>query len=287
LRGPELERFLDTVSTEALVSARTILRRWPDSAEMAVRLSRVLATGRQSEYPLFADTGFMRRRLAEELAFRGHLVEAARVLGERSVPLFAELAYLGAVPAPTAQTVFSHWVRGDSSLARLTLAYWSARRDTAALIGILARVNDRAQSVAAGRNASDSSSADVRARVWYDTASIAAHLALARGDSAGALARLLVLPDTLCPECYLDRLIRARLLAAAGRSAEAVGLLEEPLVPFLTPIEVTFALERARAARRGGDRRGADAACQFVRAAWRHGDATLRSTANESCPERR
>ncbi len=276
-------RLLDTARTSAIVSARTILRRWPDSAETAVRLSRILAAGRPSEYALFADTSFMRRRLAEQLAVRGHLVEAARVLGERDVPLFAELAYLGA-GVPSAHNVLTRWVREGLEVARLASPYWSARRDTFALQELLTRMRARATT---STDAGNASSGDARVRAAYDTASVLAHLALARGDSATALKRLLALPDTLCPECYVDRLVRARLLLAAGRAAEAVTALEEPLVAFLTPIEVVFAVERARAARASGARRVADEACRFVRAAWAHGDAGPRTTMREVCPERR
>jgi len=60
-------------------------------------------------------------------------------------------------------------------------------------------------------------------------------------------------------------LVRARLLLARRRYAEARSTLDEPLIAFLTPIEVTFAAERAEAAARLGDRAGAAAACAFGR----------------------
>jgi hypothetical protein len=226
----------------------------------------------------------MRRRLAEQLAFRGHITEASSVIGDRSVPVFSELAYLGAIAPATAQAVLGRWVRDDSGLARLAAAHWSARRDTTALGELLTRVTARARG---GSTAPGAEDGDAQARARYDSASVLAHIALARGDSVAALARLLSLPDTLCPECYVDRLIRARLLTAAGRGAEAIAGLDEPLVAFLTPIEVVFALERARAARQAGDRGVAEAACRFVHAAWARGDSVLRLTASEVCPEKR
>ena len=275
-RSPEVAALLDTARTSALVSARTMLRRWPDDAEAAVRLSRSLAEGRPSEYPLFADTAFMRRRLAEQLAFRGHLAEAYRVLGVRDLPIFAELAHLGAVPPAVAQPILLGWARVGSGPARLALAYWSARRDTAALAGFLSRVRARA-------DRSGASDAEARARMRYDSASALAHLALADGDSVGAIQRFRVLPDTLCPECYLDRLTRARLLRAAGRAAEALTTLDEALVPFLTPIEVLFAVERAHAAQQVGNRQLAGIACRFVRAAWSEADPMLRASTTLAC----
>jgi DNA-binding SARP family transcriptional activator len=264
--GLDLERFLDTVATEALVSARTMLRRWPDSAETAVLLSRLLAAGRPSTYPLFSDTAFMRRRLAQELAFRGHLRESYRVLGNREFPIFAELAFLGAIPQDTARTVFGRWAREASAYARLGLPWWSARADSGAIKGFYRAALRRL------RTAPDE---DVRLGAHYDTTAAAGHLWLARGDSVLALRQFLSLPDTLCPDCYLDRLIRARLLAASGQVRQAFTALQEPLSAFVTPMEVVFALERGRLAERLGDYEHASGAYHFVRAAWARADPEL------------
>jgi serine/threonine-protein kinase len=265
--SPAVARLLDTARTSAIVSARTILRRWPDSAETAVQLGRILARGRASEYPLFSDVAFMRRRLAEQLAFRGHFVEAARVLGVRDAPIFAELAYLGAVPQDDASAVFDRWLRSDAEVAHLALPWWSARRDTAALVAFLARVSRRL--------GTDTLAAGLRSQLSYDTASAGAHLALARGDTATALRRFLTMPDTLCTGCYLDRLTRARLLAATGSVRAARRALDEPLDAFLTPIEVLFALERARVANQLGDSLAARASYRLVHDAWVGGDSTV------------
>jgi hypothetical protein len=88
------------------------------------------------------------------------------------------------------------------------------------------------------------------------------------------LRRFLAMPDTLCTGCYLDRLTRARLLAAAGRLRAARRVLDEPLDAFLTPIEVVFALERARVANRLGDSLTARASYRLVHDAWVHGDSS-------------
>jgi serine/threonine-protein kinase len=262
----ETKTLLDTVSADALVSARTILRRWPDSAETAVMLSRLLASGRPSSYPLFSDTAFMRRRLAQQLAFRGHLREAARVLGEQEFPIYAELAYLRAVPATAARAAFARWAERDSEYARLALPWWSARGDTAAI--------ERFRRLAASR-AEGSRDENALARTQYDTMAARAHLLLARGDTAEALARFRALPDSVCDGCYLDRLVRARLLARSGAEREAAAALAEPLEPFLTPMEVVFALERGRVAERLGARRQAAWAFRFVADAWLRADPEL------------
>jgi serine/threonine-protein kinase len=269
----EVEQLLDTVSADALVSARTILRRWPDSAETAVRLSRLLALGRRSTYPLFSDTAFMRRRLAQQLAFRGHLREAGQVLGHEEAPIFAELAFLGAVQPAVAATAFARWTARESEYARLALPWWSTRGDTAAIETF------RAQ--AARRRDAEPDEYAV-ARTWYDTTSARAHLLLARGDTAGSLAWFRALPDSLCSGCYMDRLVRALLLARAGAHREALAALDEPLNAYLTPLEVVFALERGRVAERLGSRREAARAFRFVAHTWLWADPELRSSTAEA-----
>jgi serine/threonine-protein kinase len=265
--------MLDTVRTSALVSARTILRRWPDSAETAVRLSRLLAAGRPSEYPLFSDTSFMRRRLAQELAFRGHLTEAYEVLGGRDTPIFAELALLDAVPRDSARAVFARWLTGPSDNSRLALDWWAAQRDASSLLAFAA---------AASRIVHSNRGADQRAMAAYDTAAAMAYLALARGDSTTALARLLALPDTLCPTCYVHRLTRARLLSAKSRTREAIAALDEAPAAFVTPMEVVFALERARVAAQVGDLTRSRADFAFVAQAWAHADPILAAPLTEA-----
>ena len=103
-----------------------------------------------------------------------------------------------------------------------------------------------------------------------------------RFDRDSPVFTLAVLPDTLCSECYLDRLTKARLLTAAGRGREALTVLDEALDVFLTPIEVLFAVERARAAAQAGDV-GAGEACDFARSVWAHGDPAARSIVAEAC----
>lgn len=266
LDSSRIARLLDTARTSDLVSARTILRRWPDEDESALRLSRVLAAGRPSEYPLFSDTGFMRSRLAQELAFRGHLAEAYRVLGPRDVPIFAELALLDAVPRETARTVFARWLGEQRGDTRLALGWWAGQRDTISLQSFAA---------AAVRRARTSRSPDERIAAIYDTAAAGAHLALARGDTSAGLARLLMLPDTLCPSCYVHRLTRGQLLRERHRLREAIATLDEPLSAFISPIEISMALERARAAIMLRDEARSTGAYRLVAAAWAHGDASL------------
>jgi hypothetical protein len=116
---------------------------------------------------------------------------------------------------------------------------------------------------------------DTRASARYDTTAARAHLLLARGDTAAALRAFRALPDTLCPACYVDRLVRARLLAASGLDREALTALAEPLAAFLTPLEVVFALERGQVAERLGLRGDAARVYRFVTQAWVNADPEL------------
>ncbi len=258
-RPAELSALLDTIPAQVLSSARTTLRHWPDSAGAALLLSRLLAEGRPSPYPLFADTAFMRRRLAEQLAFRGRLGEAYRVLGVRESWILADLALLGAVPVDTARAVFQRWLREDSPYVRLIPSWWATRGDSAALSLFLEAARERARA----------GSAQDRFRASYDSAAALAYLALLRADSVEALRRFTALPDSACVRCYVDRLTRARLLSAAGRDREAMMDLEERLVPYLTPFQIVFARERAGVADRLGRRDAARAARTFALRAWR------------------
>jgi len=265
--GHESRALLDTASADVLVPTRTRLRRWLDSSETAVQLGRILAAGRHAEYELFADTALMRRRLAETLAYRGHLRQAAAVLGTDPTGLYVDLAYLGAVPAGPARAALRQWLSEERGTARWALAWWSLHRDSTSLATFADRARVRGRTA---RTPSD------RLMAVYDTAAAAAHLALVRGDTADALRRFLALPDSICSRCYLDRLTRARLLAAGGRNREALQVLNERLVPFLTPIELIFMLEREKLMARLGDRNSAAQLRRVVDRAWRNGDPELR-----------
>jgi hypothetical protein len=97
-----------------------------------------------------------------------------------------------------------------------------------------------------------------------------AALALARGDTTTALRRFLAFPDSSCPGAQQRRAVQFRLLAAAGRDAEAAWVwdrLYERRVPLL--------FERARVAERLGDRPTAIHYYEFVLQAWLHADPEL------------
>jgi serine/threonine-protein kinase len=269
LREPRaFGRAVDSVPPEVLLAVRTAVRRWPDSAETAVRLLRhLLASPGTGRGAAPGDTAALTRLLVEQLAFRGHLREAHRLVGERDAFIAFELALLGGAPPAVADARVARLVAAESRFASLALGHWAARRDTAPLAAFLARARARARSAAG---------AAARQAAAYDTAAALAHLALARADSGGALARLAALPDTACARCYPHRLTRALLRIAGGELAAAHADLSEVLVAQQSPFEVLFALERGTVAERMGRRDEAAAAYAFVAAAWARGDPEVR-----------
>jgi tetratricopeptide (TPR) repeat protein len=102
-----------------------------------------------------------------------------------------------------------------------------------------------------------------------------AYVALARGDTIGALRAIAALPDSACRlgsvDCGIHKLTEARLLRAVGRHREAMELLDR-----WAGLEPLAVLERGRLAERLGDREKAAKAYTFVAAVWRDADPELR-----------
>jgi serine/threonine-protein kinase len=266
ITSPAVRQLIDTLSPGVLYSVRNSVRRWPDTAETAVRLARVLAWGgRASGRPLYRDSAFRARILAEQLAYRGHVREAHRVIGAQPVGITAELPYLGGAPVDSLAARLVRLQADGSPVATQALGWWAARGDTAAL----RRHVDLARARLADARVASTAQ---RLGAVYDTAAALAHLALAQRDSAEALRRFEALPDTLCPRCYPDRLTRARLLTARGRHRDAMADLREPLVALLSPFELLLALERGRVAERLGAWQEARESYAFVVASWARGD---------------
>jgi eukaryotic-like serine/threonine-protein kinase len=280
-------RLLDSLPAEALGIAYGALARWPDSAELAVRIARhrVRATHSREDLP------DARIHLAYALAFRGHLREALTLVGEAPSDLmsndaFAEAALLGYVPAERARATFDRWLRlGDwppfLPVPALALPWWGAQRDTLTL--------RRFMHVVDTMTGPDDS---VRAALFVTAAR--AQDALVRGDTAAALhayAPLLGAAAPCAPWCQVARLLAARLLDARGRLVEAARVFNAPplieggttaLSPGPRPSDVLWYLERGRVAERLGDRARALEAYRFVADAWRHPDPELESYAADA-----
>ncbi|GLC26736.1 serine/threonine-protein kinase [Roseisolibacter agri] len=274
------QRQLDSASADALFTAWQVLRHWPDSTESALRVARLDVEGRRTSGEWFTTPARRRLLLIQQLAYRGHYREAFALLGGRLAATaprtFAELAWLGAVPADTADAVFGRWLdEGSDALAKAhaMLPWWAARGDTSSLQRLLARMST-------ARPAPDS--AHLRRDDEYRRRVANAYLALARRDTVTATRLFEQVVDSACLMCYPDRIAKARLLSAAGRHANALAVLDERLQILLAPSEGLFALERARIAARAGSRALAAREYAFVAAAWAHGDATLQPLVRES-----
>ena len=267
LTGPaakpaETARLLDRMQSDALFDGWMIVRRWPDSAETALRLLRAIARKPRTAPGFAQDSITVQSILPLELSYRGRFREAYLALGDRPSRLFAQLVLLGAVDSANANKVFSQWLRARVPQVHTALSWWAARGDSISIASLM-RAYD---SVAANAKPENKSGAR------YNSATARAYLLLARRDTAGALGVFAALSDTLCLRCDLDRLTTARLLLSARRFAEADKILRQRLFSAVTPTEVVMALERGRVAEALGQRNNALRSYKLVTNAWGRGD---------------
>ncbi len=289
----ELQRVLDTTSVAMRYYAEAVAWFWPDSAETAIRLARSLAAerpvaGGPSVVGPVTDTGFARGVLEMMLSYRGHLHESYALLGNQAGVVFADLALAGAVSPETASAVFGRWLHSGAEEPSVGEArwmprchrtlgaalWWASQRDTASLLALARR-----DSLAA-RTAS-SVPAVQRIRGSYELARAA--LALARQDTAEALRRFSIFPDSLCPghvsyeadaaSSFLP-ITRFRLLHATGRDREAVALLVNDF-PGISATWVLGVFDAGGIAERLGDRQAATQCYRFVAQVWRNADPEL------------
>jgi serine/threonine-protein kinase len=252
----------------ALFVALNALSRLADSAELSVALTRHLEP-KWRELPFVSAAQFRTAMIARTLMTRGHLREGRRAMA--TVPgFYSEPALLGAVPADSAAEEFRRQlVGGEITNVAMALPWWTLQRDTNSLRAAGARGDSLAGSAPDGIG---------RARGRYVAASAAAHLTLARADTADAIRRLGALPRDDCPRCYLDRVVLAQLLVEVGRDAEAWDLLQADL-PSATlgpvPSEVLWSLLRGRVAERIGERDQAIQSYSWVVGMWRRPDPEL------------
>jgi hypothetical protein len=191
-----------------------------------------------------------------------------------SLPIFAEAAVLGAIPADLADAIFKKALSDTVAPTAFAYQWWGSRRDTASLRLSVTRAESTARSESAKTP-----------RAAYMAGSASAYLALARGDTSGAIQRFLALSPNACPFCYLDRLTLARLLVDRRRDQEAWPILRgehvaSTLTPF--PTSVLWALLRARAAERIGEREQALHSYSWVANMWRNADPELQPYVTEA-----
>ncbi len=286
LSPSKLDSALDTIPSEVLFSAWTNFWVTPDPAEIGVDLARHLADRRATGAVWLSTKANGDGLLAAELAFRGHLRESAQLVsaqpGLAGWVLFTELALAGAIPAETADAYYRRrlsrkplWASGEEPIQNGFMGapvWWAARGDSASLRQWVERLRQETRRTT-GPNAAVPT-------YWLGAAE--AYLALARRDTAGALARFAALPDAIGP-IWLERLTQARLLTATGHEREALAVLDREFpVEIVTGSQGIWALERARLAEKLGEREKAKDWYGYVVRVWRHADTDLQPMVAEA-----
>ena len=264
-RNVARDEVLDRAPSDALIAGWYLIRRWPDSAETALRLLQSIARRPRSSPTHATDSVRLWNFMPLELAYRGRLSESYLSLGKRPWRLFVELSLLGGVPADTATSTMREWVRAGIPQAYFALPWLAKVRDVQSIQTLMQRAETDRRTGDRAERRSDQ----------YKSMSSRAYLALAKGDTASALAQFVALPDTLCIACYIDRVTAAELLAARGRTAEAQRLLNQRLNTLITPIEILIAFRRAPLEERLGRPKDAYQSYKRVVDAWSGGDPVL------------
>ncbi|MGH7538857.1 MAG: hypothetical protein ACREMF_09495, partial [Gemmatimonadales bacterium] len=273
---PETRRLLDTISSQVLIHAIAGgLGRWPDTAETGLRLiqARLTIPGESDSAQLAGAT--LRQFAMGVLFYRGHWREAAELAQdlEMAGAVFLYRALFGAIPPDSADRAFARWAKSLSPAAMAAAPWWAVRGDTVSL-----RVYIQVAEAMTRRPPQPFLAGSMRYQVELGRV----YLALGRRDTTEGLRRLLALPDSLCRGCRLPTLLRAQLLAAAGRDQEAAFHLDVEVLQFWDPTVVLLALERGRVNERLGNRDQARDAYQFVADAWIHADPELQRYVEEA-----
>ncbi len=277
---------------DLLTAAVDPLQWWPDSAESAVRLLAALTdpVAPPAQPATLLSPSGQALWHAFALTFRGHLAAAARAgtvelqrSHRRSLPdlrdPFIDLALLGALPDTLVARTFAAALTTDTPWnltagfppprELLGLPWWYQRGDTTAM----EQFRRHALAIASH---SDSARGVLRGR--YLAPAAAAWLALARADTATALAGFRGLPDLLCAvgDCHFEKVKLAELLASRGADSSAAAILDrwgDARGP--TATAVLARLLRGQIAERMGDRTGAARCYRLVLDAWRGADPAL------------
>ena len=196
-----LLRLIDSASAFDLSDVAINLGSWSDSLDALRLVLESAARGRNGEYlygaPATITTGYRDDRLL----YRGHLQAVCAGWRETQPRQIGWCALLGAVPADSfRQLAQDRWEAArrapTSGRRKWAGVYWvlpwlAGQRDVATLSTI-----DQAMVTAQAGNPPNTF-AGLTSR--YMKASVSAYLALARGDSAGALARFKTLPRLALP----------------------------------------------------------------------------------------
>ncbi|HXH63048.1 MAG TPA: hypothetical protein VNG95_02630, partial [Gemmatimonadales bacterium] len=278
---PAAAKMLDSLAAFVPTVFSGGLDRWPDSAETGIRALRSYTAAKLRIARTAQDTLQARAPLAQALAYRGHITEAVALTHDDLAFLYGDLAVIGGVPRDSAERIFGEWAvtkRPDGPF--WMVEWWGARSDTARLArmqqlfsGLIGHMPPQAPAIAK----------DI---VGYLALATRAYQALARGDTTSAVPQFVALPDSACFSiCSIDVLVRAELLDARGRPAEALAGLDRHIdggwAP-LVPSEVLRMLERGRLNEKLGHKDAAVAAYAYVADAWAHADPVLMPYVNEA-----
>ena len=279
-QSDDMKALVDSAPMNYVGWGVTLLARWPDSAQTALRLAR----GMVSDPPplrTISDSTWLRYSALVALTARGHIREALRNWRD-TLPssLVVDLARYGAVPAESADARAAILRRRNPLRVTWALDWWYQRGDTASLAAAARAAEDTLRGL---KPVSASDSAVLRYAAVVRGASLGL-LNLARRDSAAALREFLAIPDSLCGGRSCSGLRVSELLAAAGRPDSAARVLDRWLPAMIAqPFEyVPSLLSRARLAERLGDRETAVRHYEYVRAAWSEGDPDARKYAEEA-----
>ncbi len=265
----ELDRRLSALSLEGIFQVWAAVSKWPDSAEVSIRVGRALADARPGGNTGFDDDAFRSGFWLQSLLDRGHFREALRT---RAPDVAAELPYLaawGVVPADSANGEFDRWVREGNRNAHVALGWWAGRADTMAIRRFVDAARARARSTVG----------DDRHYAAFELRAADAYLALARRDTTRAIAVFMALPDSLCPTCYAHRLTLSQLLLATGGEAAADSLLRRDLtaLQLRSPAaDFHWQVARGRVAERTGAIAQAIARYESARRSYEFGDPEAR-----------
>jgi serine/threonine-protein kinase len=256
---------LDSLPLKTVLTAGSSTTVWMDALETNVRFFRYALQRVRREYPEALPS--MRTAIARMLADRGHLREAYETYsrgGDEEAELYAQLAILRVVPERSAAETFGRWLAASDLLrASRANAWWAQRRDTLPLTHLI----EGATKLKRGRD-----SLHIGAHV---ESSARLYLALARGDTNGALVVCSEMPARTAHLRLAEDVDCGRLLVAAGRVSDARRHLEPMMWQTGPIIRVARALVRGQAAERAGDRSAAATSYRQVLDAWRKPDSIL------------